>query len=301
MKILLVGPAMGLPIPANGWGGIEKVIWKHACELIKRGHEVDILNDRGTSRIEFFDNWKAYDVIHVHQEWCYEELRSRNIPFIFTSHMSSWQRNWDSVGRFLTDCAMSMPFEMMSDRLNKDRENGLVKQEFRMWPIWNGADASLFKPLNKEPGLSLAVGKEEPRKKFEQVIERVQSSGGRLLLVGPGNEKHTGRDNVQILGNLSEEKIAILMGQAEFFYHLADEEADCLVVKEAAMAGCKLILSEYCEKTFFATARFCSGLWPEGPGFVPGLARELSKQRYTWEKVVDNLEEGYLWHRRLLS
>lgn len=293
MKILLVGPAMGLPIPPNGWGGIEKVIWKHACELRKRGHEVQILNDRGPARLPVFDNYPKFDVIHVSQEWCFAELKARGIPFIFTSHMSSWQRNWSMVEPLLNNCTMAMPFEKMSDWM---RNEGHVR-EYCEWPIWNGADQELFKPGVKEPGMCMAIGKDESRKKFQQVIEEVNSQPGKhLVLVGPGNEKYRGSRNVQVLPNTSEEEIAKLLGRCEVFYHLADEEADCLVVKEAAMAGCNLVLSDYCDAVFHG------GEIPDRNGAVhyPAVVRRPSRvkalEKYTWEKVVDNLVKGYEYY-----
>jgi glycosyltransferase involved in cell wall biosynthesis len=255
---------MGLPIPPNGWGGIEKVIWKHACELRKRGHEVEILNDRGPARLLVFDNYPKFDVVHVHQEWCFNELKARGIPFIFTSHMSGWKRNWSTVKTLLEGCSLAMPFEMMGKRLKC--ESG------ECWSIWNGADRKIFKPLEKVKGMSLAVGKDEPRKKFSEVIDLFYQSKGQVLaLVGPGNDKYKGKPGVVVYPNLSEIEVADLMGRAETFYHLAEEEADCLVVREAATSGCKLVLSDYCRETL----------------------GEQNPSDYTWERAVDRLEEGY--------
>lgn len=287
MNILIVGPAMGLPIPCKNWGGIERVVYRHACELRKLGHSVDILNDRGPAKLQYFDNWKDYDVIHVHQEWCFDELKSRGANFIFTSHMSSWQRNWVTVGKLLRNCTMAMPFELMGDKLEDEGFDGF-------WSIWNGADDALFKPGEKEPGLCLAVGKDEARKKFADVIAQVQGSSEfkKLILVGPGNEKYAAENKVEVMPNLPEEEIAALMGKAEYFFHLAEEEADCLVVKEAAMSGCKLIVSDYCAKTLFASkAELLNG----------EFCRRLALQDFTWEKVVHELEEGYKFYMRKVS
>jgi hypothetical protein len=194
---------------------------------------------------------------------------------------------------------MAMPFEKMSDWMPD-----MLRSDTRaaIWPIWNGADQELFKPLTKEPGMCMAVGKDEPRKKFQQVIEEVNRQPGRhLVLVGPGNEKYRGMDNVQVILNSPEEEIAKLLGRCEFFYHLADEEADCLVVKEAAMAGCSLRLSEYCKAVFYGDRipDQNGAMFLDARVHYPSLY--LSHERYTWEKVVDNLEEGYRWYLKLRS
>jgi glycosyltransferase involved in cell wall biosynthesis len=280
MRILLVGPGMGLPIPPIGWGGIEKVVWAHTCELHKRGHEVFIINEQNKILLlsEIAD--KKPDIVHVHQEWCFDTLVNNGIPFIFTSHMSSWQRNWDRVGVLLRGCTMAMPFELMGLRLKFEGYNNYFS-------IWNGADSNIFKSKEKQLGLCLAVGKEEARKKFREVIKCVQNTDGlNLILVGPGNEVYANEPKVQVLPNLPEEEIAEHMGKSEVFFHLADEEADCLVVREAAMAGCKLVLSDYCRETLGMTKEQCSNGSPD-------FFRNLALSTFTWERVVDNLELGY--------
>jgi glycosyltransferase involved in cell wall biosynthesis len=294
MKILIVGPGMGLPIPPNGWGGIEKVVWKHTEELRRRGHQVIIINKQDKDLLLAEIIAQSPDVIHVHQEWCNAFLREQQIPFIFTSHMSSWKRNWKIVGPLLAGCTMPMPFDQM---WNWYHGNMTGNRPLNAWPIWNGADSSIFKPGIKIPGFALAVGKNEPRKKFGEIIKYVQSrSDMHLTIISPDVETLQAQDKLTLIPNQLESVVAHYMGQAEYFFHLAEEEADCLVVKEAAMSGCRLILSEYCEETFLSGHEFTPD--PNQPNFGPGIpakhAWEVANSRYTWEKVVDNVEKGYL-------
>ncbi len=289
MKILMVGPGMGIDIPPNGHGGIEKVVWKHAVELRKRGHEVIIVNKQDKNELLEVICRLSPEIIHVHQEWCHAFLREQDIPFIFTSHMSSWQRNWHLVKPLLEGCTMAMPFEQMADKMRYEPRC----PTYRHWPIWNGADKILFKPGIKIKGRALAVGKNEPRKKFGEVIKYVQDHPEmHLMIVSPDVETLQGDARINLVPNQPEPVVASFMGQAEYFFHLADEEADCLVVKEAAMAGCNLVLSKYCCETFMWKDQVSEYI--SGPITIPGeMAWKIAKSHYTWERVVENVENGY--------
>jgi hypothetical protein len=43
MKIALIGPGI-MPIPPDGWGAVESLIWDYAVELDELGHEGMIVN-----------------------------------------------------------------------------------------------------------------------------------------------------------------------------------------------------------------------------------------------------------------
>lgn len=78
LKIVQVHPGI-LPIPPNGWGAVEKIIWEYKCNLEKLGHVCDVLylND--------IDPLK-YDIIHVHMANLALMLYEKNIPYFFTCH-----------------------------------------------------------------------------------------------------------------------------------------------------------------------------------------------------------------------
>ena len=78
MNIVHVHPGL-LPIPPNGWGAVEKIIWEYKTSFEKLGHMCDILylND-----IDF----SKYDVVHVHVANLAIMIRDKNIPYYFTCH-----------------------------------------------------------------------------------------------------------------------------------------------------------------------------------------------------------------------
>ena len=68
-----------IPIPPNGWGAVEKIIWVYKQELEKLGHKVNIpyLNSA------LSDN---PDIIHIHMANLAIEAYNNNIPYIFSLH-----------------------------------------------------------------------------------------------------------------------------------------------------------------------------------------------------------------------
>jgi len=78
MKIININPGL-LPIPPNGWGAIEKIIWDYHLQLQTLGLR---------SEIKYLDEVK-YDescIIHVHVANLANMLHERGVPYIFTIH-----------------------------------------------------------------------------------------------------------------------------------------------------------------------------------------------------------------------
>jgi autotransporter strand-loop-strand O-heptosyltransferase len=78
MKVINVTPGL-LPIPPNGWGAVEKIIWDYHLALEASGikSEIKYLND-----VKYDDTC----VIHVHVANLAIECYQRGIPYIFTIH-----------------------------------------------------------------------------------------------------------------------------------------------------------------------------------------------------------------------
>jgi autotransporter strand-loop-strand O-heptosyltransferase len=78
MKITHITPGL-IPIPPNGWGAVEKIIWEYHQNLISLGHasEIKFLND-------VFPGHQ--DIVHVHVANLALECHERGIPYIFTMH-----------------------------------------------------------------------------------------------------------------------------------------------------------------------------------------------------------------------
>lgn len=77
MRICQVTPGL-LPIPPNGWGAVEKIIWEYHCIANDMGHDSHIryLNDVDDS----------FDVVHIHVANLANEAHKRGIKYIFSLH-----------------------------------------------------------------------------------------------------------------------------------------------------------------------------------------------------------------------
>ena len=64
MKIALIGPGI-MPIPPDGWGAVESLIWEIACELGERGHEGMIINVPDLDEIVNTVRENNFDFIHL--------------------------------------------------------------------------------------------------------------------------------------------------------------------------------------------------------------------------------------------
>lgn len=78
MRIAQITPGV-IPIPPNGWGAVEKIIWEYTKVLRSLGHHVEILY---SSQV----NPEEWDIVHVHMANLALELKSRGVPYIFSHH-----------------------------------------------------------------------------------------------------------------------------------------------------------------------------------------------------------------------
>lgn len=78
MKVINVNPGI-LPIPPNGWGAIEKIIWDYHLQLQKIGvhSEIKYLNE-----IQYDDS----TIVHVHVANLANMFHEKGVPYIFTIH-----------------------------------------------------------------------------------------------------------------------------------------------------------------------------------------------------------------------
>ena len=60
MRLALVGPSI-MPIPPDGWGAVESLIWDYALELDELGHDGTIVKTHDWDQIINFLNEEQYD------------------------------------------------------------------------------------------------------------------------------------------------------------------------------------------------------------------------------------------------
>jgi glycosyltransferase involved in cell wall biosynthesis len=78
MNIIQVATGM-IPIPPNGWGAVERVIWEYKQKLELLGHNVDI---RFINQLEKTPNI----IVHTHIQNLALECRDKGIPYVYSLH-----------------------------------------------------------------------------------------------------------------------------------------------------------------------------------------------------------------------
>ena len=86
MKICLVAPGIMI-IPPDGWGAVEILIWDYFNELLKLGHDVNIINKLRSNSMEQMNtnspycqelikeiNDGDYDFVHLHYDCLFHIL-----------------------------------------------------------------------------------------------------------------------------------------------------------------------------------------------------------------------------------
>lgn len=78
MKIINITPGL-LPIPPNGWGAVEKIIWDYHLQLQKLGVQSHI---KYLNEVEYDES----SIVHVHVANLANQLHEKGIPYIFSIH-----------------------------------------------------------------------------------------------------------------------------------------------------------------------------------------------------------------------
>jgi glycosyltransferase involved in cell wall biosynthesis len=78
MNIIQVATGM-IPIPPNGWGAVERVIWEYKQKLELLGHNVDI---KFVNQLENTPN----TIVHTHIQNLALECRDKGIPYVYSLH-----------------------------------------------------------------------------------------------------------------------------------------------------------------------------------------------------------------------
>jgi len=73
VNFALIGPGI-LPIPPDGWGAVESLIWDYSIELNELGHEGIITNTQDWNEIIEELNSDTFDIAHLHYDVFYPLL-----------------------------------------------------------------------------------------------------------------------------------------------------------------------------------------------------------------------------------
>jgi len=243
MKIVNVTPGL-LPIPPNGWGAVEKIIWEVHNNLLELGHD---------SQIKYLDQIDGTeDVVHIHVANLANMAYERGIPYYFTLHdhhaflygkdSELYKENLKAIrnakrafvpAKYLVEYFDGIP-EYLSHGVNTDWFTPGEITEHRLLCVANNG---------------FAFDQTEDRKGFGFAIEAAKQLGLPITIAGPSNNKNYFQkyppdyDKLTILYSLSEEELRDLYKRHTIFLHPSVLEAGHpnLTLLEAMASGLPVV------------------------------------------------------------
>jgi len=293
-----------LPVPPNGWGAIEKIIWAHTQELKSRGHSVNLVSYGDPQPGE-------YDIVHVHTANQALALRDRGVEYVFTmDDHHAYEHGKDSF-----------VFQQNYEAL-KCAKRGAVSAEYlvdyfnlpHVAYIPLGVDSNYYTPMSESVDTHLLcvgnnglAGTLFDRKGFRYAIEAASKLNIPITVAGPRNcnEQFFAQnvdlmtDNLHICYDLTDAELLDLYRSASILVHASSIEGGHppLTILEAMSCGLPVV------GTFMGK----DVITPDGlverdvNSVVLGIGRILSRyayhreharkvaQQYSWTKACDKL------------
>jgi len=255
VKVLLVSGGH-LPIPPQGWGGVENLIWQQKQALEQAGHQADILNDYVRGLRRFVAVLKArpwrYDVVHLHLDSyaIYWLIVSRlfRFPVAISTHYgyAAFPEKWDNS------------YRRTFRRMRRAKYLILISQEIsdtfrhlgcraKMFVIPNGIHCLAVQFSQTAFKQSIVLGRVEPRKKQAMIAQALDGKAVQCDFAGPiaPDVVFNPNDcNTHYLGEWSREQVHRELTNYACLILLSDGEGHAAVVSEAMAAGLSLVLSQ---------------------------------------------------------
>lgn len=243
MKICIVGPGI-MPIPPNGWGAVEILIWDYKETLEKLGHNVNIINTKNFDEIISQCNDYNPDFVHVQYDeyWpiC-DYLNCKNVAI--TSHFGYLERpqfygGYASILNGFLSMKKTKIFALSDGIANVYKNFGFDPNKIFVVP--NGVRVDLFKfnELCKMPDKSIYLAKVTSRKR-QHLVSHINS------IDFIGNTDGSIPFEIPIIGEWDKNTLYNNLTNYSNLVLLSDGEAHPLVCLEAMCAGLGLVISEW--------------------------------------------------------
>jgi glycosyltransferase involved in cell wall biosynthesis len=295
MKICIVGPGYK-PIPPDGWGAVESVIWDYYINL-KSEHDITIINNKDLNQVIHQVNAVDYDLVHI----MYDD------HVIITPYLKCTKIFYTSHYAYIThptfETSQSWYFHNVFKHalLNKERiylnvisssiKDIYVKYGFpsnRINILHNGAreDAFLYHAQPLYANKSIYLAKIEERKK-QWVYQRLNN----IDFVGNYHNSNFDITKPHYLGEWTKDILYKNLTNYANLILLSDGEADPLVVKEALICGLGVVISECASANLDLTKDFITVIPNDKLLDLNYVDNEISKNRLISVKKRDEIRE----------
>lgn len=243
MKICLIAQGI-MPIPPQGWGSVEHLIWNYKQQLEKVGDEVVVLNTRDLNQVVRTANEGNFDAVHLHfDQYAGIMPHIRCEKKMITSHYP-YLENPEPSCVFLYDFLKNSQSHIvsLSDRIKTEFiRRGIDGTNVSILP--NGIDTNSY-ALDVDdvlfPDRSIVVGKIEPRKRQTHL----QKHNLNIDFIGNNSDPSFDASDPCYFGEQSKQDIVDNLTSYANMVLLSSGEAHPVVCMEGLAAGLGLVLSE---------------------------------------------------------
>lgn len=250
MKIIQINLGL-LPIPPNGWGAVEKIIWDYYQHLNKKGLECQI---KYLNEINYNDS----TIVHVHVANLANECHKRGIPYVFSIHdhhaylygknSSVFKENLEAIENSIFSTCPA-----------KYLVNYFGSKKLRYFSHAVNTEVFKFKNKNTSNNKLLCVANNgyasdpySDRKGFEYAIQAAKDLNLSITIAGPSNNKKffeklkpelNNYEKLTKLFDLNEEQLIDVYNDHNIFVHASELEAGHpnLTLLEAMSCGLPVV------------------------------------------------------------
>ena len=245
-KIAIIGPGI-MPIPPDGWGAVEILVWRHKCSLEKLGHEVTIYNTKDLHAVAEHINSSDYDFVHnQYDEFAGFLSHALKVPFCTTTHFGYIMREhlWGAgYGQQVFPQTLRSPSILA---LSEDIKNMYLSKGYqgKIDYLRNGAEVEEFRFQENGNGKAIVVGKIEDRKRQRDIAVACAGKAS-VDFVGPSiDPNYRDTETCKHIGHWSKPELYNNLTNYSTLVLFSDGEAAPLVVPEALAAGLSVVVSE---------------------------------------------------------
>jgi glycosyltransferase involved in cell wall biosynthesis len=313
MKICLVGPGI-MPIPPNGWGAVESIIWDCATELGELDYDGVILNTPNEDDILSTIEEEKFDFIHIHYDvFCnlIPDIKrvspksiialSSHYPYIdqYDKHrLDGYNKIFDWM---ISNSNLFYNFCVSDKDLNVFKLKGVDENKLHLFKT-GAQHRDIKQNLNpKFNDRSICIGKIDKRK-----MQFLYQSIDTIDFVGPIGDLYQFNTKKNYMGEWTRKEIYDKVGEYSNIILLSmGENGTPLVIKEALMSGLGVVTSEYCAYELDTTLPFISIIPTDKLKDLDYVNKCLIENREVSismrKEIIEYAIENFSWERIIKS